>query len=188
MSSSRITAAKIKRAQSEATQRQNGPPSQQQQHYQQQQTLSQNAIPKMSISDAIALITLRLGKVENIVQVLHSNTDSEGDFLTNYDDVFEDILQRLTKLESGELNNNNNNLDNNSNNDLETKKEIISIRSEMTGIKDMVMKMQQFMIESNQKLCSLQDRQDRQERFNSQQQQCTSMELVPVSNNRSIDL
>ena len=112
MSSSRITAAKIKRAQSEASQRQNGPP-QQQQHYQQQQTSSQNAVPKMSISDAIALITLRLGKVENIVQVLHTNTDSEGDFLSNYDDVFEDILQRLAKLESGDENNNN--LNNNCN-------------------------------------------------------------------------
>ena len=78
MSASRITSNRIKKA-TAGEMLKGGPPNRMQQQQQQQQP-----IPKLSISDAIALITLRLGKVESI---LEKNNDSEDQFLTNYDDV-----------------------------------------------------------------------------------------------------
>lgn len=66
--------------------------------------------PKLSISDAIALITLRLGRVENIVSNYDPNAASSGgNIQLNYDEnmrmvdeqVFNSIVSRLDALEKG---------------------------------------------------------------------------------------
>jgi hypothetical protein len=66
--------------------------------------------PKLSISDAIALITLRLGRVENIVSNYDPNAGSNsGNHQMNYDEnmrmvdqqVFNSIVSRLDALEKG---------------------------------------------------------------------------------------
>ncbi len=66
--------------------------------------------PKLSISDAIALITLRLGRVENIVSNYDPNAGSSGgNIQLNYDEnarmvdeqVFNSIVSRLDALEKG---------------------------------------------------------------------------------------
>jgi hypothetical protein len=78
---------------------------------QQQQEPPQPAMnPKLSISDAIALITLRLGRVENIVSNYDPNAASSGgNIQLNYDEnmrmvdeqVFNSIVSRLDALEKG---------------------------------------------------------------------------------------
>ena len=67
---------------------------------------------KMSLSDAIGLITLRLGRIENVVQ--HLQTDLPPNDFTNQssdigenmrvvdDEVFTSIVNRLDQLESGQ--------------------------------------------------------------------------------------
>lgn len=67
--------------------------------------------PKLSISDAIALITLRLGRVETIVSNYDPNAGSSGggNHQMNYDEnmrmvdeqVFNSIVSRLEALEKG---------------------------------------------------------------------------------------
>jgi len=66
--------------------------------------------PKLSISDAIALITLRLGRVETIVSNYDPNAASSGgNHQMNYDEnmrmvdqqVFNSIVSRLDALEKG---------------------------------------------------------------------------------------
>ena len=66
--------------------------------------------PKLSISDAIALITLRLGRVETIVSNYDPNAvSSGGNHQMNYDEnmrmvdeqVFNSIVSRLEALENG---------------------------------------------------------------------------------------
>jgi hypothetical protein len=128
MSSSRSLASKIKRNTTT-----NEKPGQQQQPQQQQQ---QQSIPKMLISDAIALITLRLGRVEHVVQNLPVESD-EDNVLSNYDDVFSDIITRLESLENAQ------------------KKET----AEVASLKDLVMKLQFFTLETNQKITQLEQRQ-----------------------------
>lgn len=78
---------------------------------QQQQEAPQPPMnPKLSISDAIALITLRLGRVENIVSNYDPNAGSNsGNHQMNYDEnarmvdeeVFNSIVSRLDALEKG---------------------------------------------------------------------------------------
>jgi PIN domain nuclease of toxin-antitoxin system len=78
---------------------------------QQQQEPPQPPVnPKLSISDAIALITLRLGRVENIVSNYDPNAVSTGgNIQLNYDEnmrmvdeqVFNSIVSRLEALEKG---------------------------------------------------------------------------------------
>ena len=84
-------------------------PGQSQMQQQQQQPVQQ---AKMSLSDAIGLITLRLGRVENVVQ--HLQTDLPPNDFTNQtsdigenmrvvdDEVFTSIVNRLDQLESGQ--------------------------------------------------------------------------------------
>ena len=63
--------------------------------------------PRLSISDAIALVTLRLGRVENIIQ--NMPMDSQNDNGVEHDEnvrmvdvaVFENIVSRLDSLEKG---------------------------------------------------------------------------------------
>ena len=62
--------------------------------------------PKLSISDAIALITLRLGRVEQIIQEIpmdrQTGPDVDGDNVKIVDnEVFESVLKRLDVLDKG---------------------------------------------------------------------------------------
>jgi hypothetical protein len=77
---------------------------------QQQEPPQPQMNPKLSISDAIALITLRLGRVENIVSNYDPNAGSNsGNHQMNYDEnmrmvdeqVFNSIVSRVEALEKG---------------------------------------------------------------------------------------
>jgi len=101
MSSARSNAsARNRRAQSEI--KPSYPPHQQQmnngQHIQQQQQQQQQQQAKLSISDAIGLITLRLGRVENLVQ---NNPNAGSAESSNSEDMqaIKHILGRLADLE-----------------------------------------------------------------------------------------
>ena len=84
------------------------PGSSQQQPQQQQPQMN----PRLSISDAIALITLRLGRVENLIQ--NMPVDSPSGSSSNFEQdenmrmidvtVFENIVSRLDNLEKGQKN------------------------------------------------------------------------------------
>ena len=90
------------------TQQNMRPGSSQQQQQQQQPQMN----PRLSISDAIALITLRLGRVENLIQ--NMPVDSPSGFSSNLEQdenmrmidvtVFENIVSRLDNLEKGQKN------------------------------------------------------------------------------------
>ena len=77
---------------------------------QQQQQQQPQMNPRLSISDAIALITLRLGRVENLIQ--NMPVDSPSGFSSNLEQdenmrmidvtVFENIVSRLDNLEKGQ--------------------------------------------------------------------------------------
>jgi hypothetical protein len=63
--------------------------------------------PKLSVSDAIALITLRLGRVEQIVSNMpvdgQHNLSPDGEDIKIVDNsVFENVMQRLDSLEKGQ--------------------------------------------------------------------------------------
>jgi hypothetical protein len=70
---------------------------QQQQQQQQQNTANANAKPKMSIPQAITLITLRLGRLENQLQNLEIQEQEQGEGVNNQ--LLEHIIQRIDILE-----------------------------------------------------------------------------------------
>jgi len=106
MSSNRANAAARQRRAGGADLNSNQPPQQK------QQSSKQNIPrPKLSISDAIALITLRLGKVESIVsnyqnENLQIQVDAMGQPIQNAkmidDSVFKSIVSRLDVLEKNQ--------------------------------------------------------------------------------------
>jgi len=111
MSSSRANAAaRARRAGGDMPppmqqQQMNGRPGQQQQQQGQGQVPPQGGNVKMSISDAIALITLRLGRVEQIVQNMPVDgvQGNLGDNTRIVDDtVLVNIVQRLEALEKSQ--------------------------------------------------------------------------------------
>jgi hypothetical protein len=70
----------------------------------QQQIQQPQLPPKLSVSDAIALITLRLGRVEQIIQTMpvdgQNNIAADGENIRIVDNaVFESMVQRLDSLE-----------------------------------------------------------------------------------------
>ena len=78
---------------------------------QQQQPQQPQMNPRLSISDAIALITLRLGRVENLIQNMPVDSPSGSGSSSNLEPdenmrmidvtVFENIVSRLDNLEKG---------------------------------------------------------------------------------------
>ena len=87
------------------------PGSSQQQQQQQQQSQQQPQMnPRLSISDAIALITLRLGRVENLIQNMPVDSPNGAGLDFQQDEnmrmidvtVFENIVSRLDNLEKGQ--------------------------------------------------------------------------------------
>lgn len=102
--------------------------------------------PKMLISDAIALISLRLGKVETILQTFE-NENANDSILVNYDDVFEEILERLSKVEEANLNQ--------PSQQPQQQVDTSNIERDVASLKDVVMKLQLMTIETNQKIASM---------------------------------
>ena len=165
-------------------QQQRGQPQQQQRGQPQQQ------VPKLSVSDAIGLLSLRLGKVEGLVQNIQVEQVSQGDSGMGFnensriidDGVFKSIVSRLDVLEKNQkaLMDNQTTLSNSmktiasktsqpgvsggiqtivkdvSDEKLTIVNENMEIlRAEITLVKDLLMKLQNFTMETNQKLVDL---------------------------------
>jgi len=166
---------------------------------QQQQEAPQPPMnPKLSISDAIALITLRLGRVENIVSNYDPNASSSGgNHQMNYDEnmrmvdeqVFNSIVSRLEALEKGRnvgspgvieqrlsvLEKNQkmliekqqqipvvgNSTETTIVNDIAEEKlkpmeeSIQYVKSELSSLKDLLLRLQSFTMDTNQKLADI---------------------------------
>ena len=145
------------------------PPPQQQQMNgrpgQQQQQPANNV--KLSISDAIALITLRLGRVEQIVQ--NMPVDGQPNLGNNLDEnvriidntVFENIVQRLDSLEKNQR-------------ILAERKPVVQAQAQMPAsvspqvneavellkvevsqVKDLLLQLQSFTMQTNQRLSDI---------------------------------
>jgi len=164
-----------------------GHPPQQTRPGQQQQQPVSHLPSKMSIGDAIGLITLRLGKVEqNVYELQNSLPDDENDVEnvpnTNAriidDSVFKSIVSRLEKLESqkpiivqqpvaqkdvvemAEMT---------EMTEITNKVEVLQY--ELKQVKDLLLILQSFTMETNQKLTNIvfndnQDFDESQEQFN----------------------
>jgi len=128
--------------------------------------------PKLSVSDAIALITLRLGRVEQIVQNMpvdgHSAVGADGENIRIVDnEVFENMAQRLDALEAGHK-------------ELASRKPVLSaptstpvtqvinntvskelsesvevLKAEMVQVKDLLLNLQGFTMQTNQRLSDI---------------------------------
>jgi hypothetical protein len=126
---------------------------------------------KLSVSDAIALITLRLGRVEQIVQNMpvdgQSNIGMDGENIRIVDnEVFEHMAQRLDELEKSQQ-------------ELAARKPIVSsnptpitqvvnttvskevsesievLKVEMVQVKDLLLNLQSFTMQTNQRLSEI---------------------------------
>jgi hypothetical protein len=130
---------------------------QQQQYSQKMTPQQQQVMPKLSISDAIALITLRLGRIENIIQNMPMN--GEGDFSIDGDNgaIFMNMMERIDTIEKQQqfqLQQQQENLQESS--EIETEvnipqeaidtitylnNEVAQMKSEMNQFKEMILKM-----------------------------------------------
>lgn len=144
-----------------------GPMRQQQgqQQQMQQQQQQQNAPPKLSVSDAIALITIRLGRVETFInnlppldQLEHYSSNTQPEKHENMkivdDAVFKSITSRLDKLENSKPVSVTNTI---SNNDeiQELRTDNISLREEINELKHLLLQLQSYTMTTNQKLCDI---------------------------------
>jgi len=136
---------------------------------QQQQQMQMPA--KLSVSDAIALITLRLGRLEQIVQNMpvdgQSNMGADGENIRIVDnEVFESMAQRLDDLEKGQ-------------HELAARKPVVNstaapvtqvinsaaskelsesvevLKAEMVQVKDLLLNLQGFTMQTNQRLSEI---------------------------------
>lgn len=127
--------------------------------------------PKLSVSDAIALISLRLGRVEQIVQNMpvdgQSNIGADGENIRIVDnEVFENMVHRLDALEKGQQ-------------EIATRKPVISsnaapvtqvinndvskdfsesvevLKAEMVQVKELLLNLQSFTMQTNQRLADV---------------------------------
>ena len=164
-----------------------------QQRGQQQQQQQQQHAPKLSISDAIGLITLRLGKVEGIIQNIQVDQLKQGDGNLEInensriidDGVFKSIVSRLDVLEKNQkaLMDNQTTLSSyikvvaakTSSENASTPSQVIqtvvkdvsdekltvvnrnisTVREELSQVKDMLMRLQNFTMETNGKLAGI---------------------------------
>jgi hypothetical protein len=154
-----------------------------QQYSQQQQYAQQTSVPnpKLSFSDAIALITIRLGRVETFINNLppldqleqYSNTSQpeNNDNMRIVDEaVFKNIISRLDKLEQSKSTTTpapiqvQNNQDihllqenfNSVNENVSSFKEgVQSLKEEVDELKNLVLQVQNYTMTTNQKLCDI---------------------------------
>ena len=143
--------------------------------------------PKLSVSDAIGLITLRLGRVEQIVQTIQTSPNDptsipESDGTIVDKQVFDNIVKRLDTLEKQKnVITSSQSMPNNSINqsglvtiqkhdtfvkdvakELKEMRELISktstsnnLTNEIAELKDMLLKLQAFTLETNNKLVNI---------------------------------
>ena len=155
----------------------------------QMQQQQQGPPPKLSISDAIGLITLRLGRVEGIVQTIQTNPNDPTTFNGGDDNsvlidktVFDSIVKRLEILEKRpapvaapvpvvaapspiptplpnfmQLLQNYVPLDKFTKEikDIKVAPDVTELKTEIAELKDMLMKLQSFTMETNNKLVNV---------------------------------
>lgn len=125
----------------------------------QNQVQNQNqglGVPKqMTIQNAVALITIRLGRVETFMQKFESENPSDDNARMVDDGVFNSIVSRLDALERGHkllttksvtttvLNNNSSD---------QLTEDVNLLKAEVSQVKDLLLKLQSFTMETNQKL------------------------------------
>jgi len=203
MSSSRsIAAARQRRAGEAPPVAQRGPGtsinSQQAFAQQQMQQGNPNQLPpqapqvpvgKLSVGDAFALVTIRLGRIETIIQKLeaegvigpnaqHGSDSIEHDENMRLvdDTVIRNIVARLGDLEKGQtklttLTQNKKDTDLNSeeifkmveNQTSDLQSQVSQLKNELRDTKEMLMKLQSFSMETNQKIISIVLTQEKQE-------------------------
>ena len=159
------------------------PPQYAQQQYtqqQQQQYTPPQPNPKLSFSDAIALITIRLGRVETFINNLppldqleqYSSTSQpeNNENMKIVDEaVFKNIVSRLDKLEQIKntpiqtqnttqvttplVNNDEFQLFKEENSSL--KEDIILLKDELNELKNIILQLQNYTLTTNQKLCDI---------------------------------
>ena len=147
-----INVAPSRQQQQRSGQRQNVNKSSQQDQNYASASGEQNQLTKISIPNAIGLITLRLGKLEKVIQESledgglsfnnGSNNINDNNLKLVSDEVFENIIERLDGLETQ---NSNNNLNENLN---RVNKEIKDIKD---SINNLSMKISSFITETNEK-------------------------------------
>jgi hypothetical protein len=150
-------------------------PQQQQMRPQQQQMQQQQPMqnPKLSVSDAIGLITLRLGRVETFIQQMPPldqigmNATGEhqeiGENMRVVDEaVFTNIVSRLDKLEQEPKTSNVVASKETNTAVTELKESVEVLKAEMMQMKGLLLSLQSFTMQTNQKLSEL--------IFNSQQE------------------
>jgi len=117
-----------------------------------------NAITKLSISNAFALVTLRLGRVEQYLQkiqeeggVLLSVSSQDNENMQMVDEgVVKSIINRLDQIEQNKFSSTTpKNIEEQFN---EVKKRIIRLENNNKEIKDFLMKLQSFTISTDQKV------------------------------------
>jgi len=167
----------------------------QQQQQQQQQLSSANQLPakapvvpvgKLAIGDAFALVTIRLGRIESIIQKLEyegviganaANSSGEMEHDENMrlvdDTVIRNIIARLGDLEKGQSKlgkvDSTNNINVNEVNSIVEQKtatlqeQIVKLKDELRETKELLMKLQSFSMDTNQKIISLVLTQEKQE-------------------------
>jgi hypothetical protein len=141
------------------------PPQQQQMRQQPPQPQQQQmSPPKLSVSDAIALITIRLGRVETFInnlppldqleQYSSNSLPEKNENIKIVDDaIFKNIISRLDKIEHTNhpvtfTDTNNNEIEN-------IKAEHFSLKEEFNEIKNMLLQLQNYTMITNQKLCDI---------------------------------
>jgi len=133
---------------------------------QQQQKPMQN--PKMSVSDAIGLLSLRLGRVETIMQQLppldqigmnygSESGDMVGENMRVVDEaVFTNIVSRLEKMESAPKQQIvTQQVDSNLGKIEELSQSVEILKSEMVQVKNLLLSLQTFTMQTNQKLTEM---------------------------------
>jgi hypothetical protein len=173
--SSRANASARARRAGETSQPQQVRPQQSQQQQQLQQQRTQ--LTKLSIPDAIGLTTLRLGKLENHFSVLeqivqnlsNSGVGVEGgeSFNENVrvvdEAVFQSIVTRLENLEKRQLQPHQQQqpqpqqkINPQVSADVEAlKQDLNTLKKEMTNLKDLLLSLQSFTMQTNQKLADI---------------------------------
>ena len=118
----------------------------------------------MSISNAVALMTIRLSRVETFMQKFESEDANEGSRMVDHG-VFDSIVSRLDALERGHkllasskpqvvsMQSSDATSDSESVNDL--KESVRGLKEELAEVKNMLLKLQSFTMETNQRLTDM---------------------------------
>lgn len=122
---------------------------------QQPQMTAEQMQPKpMSIQSAISLITLRLGRLETFMQKAENdnltgekNVINDGSRMVD-GGVFTNIVSRLDALEKGRPATTSNQVTSNN----QVSEEVSILKAEISQVKDLLLKLQSFTMETNKKL------------------------------------